>query len=160
MAEVRQTPLPGVGVRHEFTTGSGSRLGVIAYRDGRREVLVYDRDDPDVCLTAMRLSADDARTLVEVLGGSKVSEVLTAVQHEIAGLGIEWVTIAASSGFDGRTIGDGQIRTRTGVSIVAVIRGAETVAAPGPDFQLRGGDVVVAIGTGSGLAQARSILEA
>ena len=49
MAEIRETQLPGVGVRHEFTTDSGQALGVISHRGGRKEILIYDRDDPDAC---------------------------------------------------------------------------------------------------------------
>ena len=68
MPDVSETNLPGVGVRHDFTTATGQRLGVIAHRGGRRELLVYDTDDPDACRTVMQLDVDDARTLAEVLG--------------------------------------------------------------------------------------------
>ena len=36
MPEVRETLLPGVGVRHEFTTASGERVAVLTHRGGRR----------------------------------------------------------------------------------------------------------------------------
>ena len=49
MAEVREIKLPGVGVRHEFTTDAGQDIGVLVRHDGRREILVYDSDDPDAC---------------------------------------------------------------------------------------------------------------
>ena len=49
MADVRETKLPGVGVRHEFTTADGTDIGVLVHHDGRREILVYDSDDPDAC---------------------------------------------------------------------------------------------------------------
>ena len=48
MAEIDETELPGIGVRREFTTRGGMRLGVIATRTGSRDLLLYDRDDPDV----------------------------------------------------------------------------------------------------------------
>ena len=40
MADVTETPLPGVGVRYEFTTEADERVGVIVHRGGRREVVV------------------------------------------------------------------------------------------------------------------------
>jgi TrkA domain protein len=160
MAEVTETQLPGVGVRHEFTTDDGTRIGVITHRSGRREVLVYDDDDPDVCRPVFQLSGDDARTVAELLGATRVSEVLSSIQYEIEGLAIDWIRVAPTSPFAGRTIGDGMIRTRTGVSIVAVIREGGTVAAPEPTFEFRGDDVVVAVGTGDGLEQVREILAA
>ena len=86
MATVRETKLPGVGVRREFTTESGEDVAVLVHNDGRREVLVYDTDDPDVCRTVMALTRDDTSTLNELLGARRVTEVVTAVQQEIEGL--------------------------------------------------------------------------
>lgn len=158
MADVSETQLPGVGVRYEFTTEADERVGVIVHRGGRREVVVYDAHDPDVCSTVMRLSVDDTRTLSELLGASRVSEVTDAVQQEIEGLAIDWLPVAADSTFVGRTIADGMIRTRTGVSIVAVIRGADTFPAPEPEFEFAAGDLAVAVGTLEGLEVVRGIL--
>ena len=43
-------------------------MGVIAHRSGRRELLVYDRGDPDACDAVIGLGEDDTRTLVDLLG--------------------------------------------------------------------------------------------
>ena len=158
MGEVEETQLPGVGVRHEFETHGGARVGVIVHHDGRREAVVYHRDDPDVCSTVLDLSADDARTMAELLGASQVSETVAAVQQRLEGLAIEWIEINASSPASGTTIRDGEYRTRTGASIVAVIRGDASVPAPGPEFALEAGDVAVAVGTVDGLASLRNLL--
>jgi TrkA domain protein len=45
--EIQETALPGVGLRHDFTTRAGRQLGVVTHRTGRRDLLLYDRDDPD-----------------------------------------------------------------------------------------------------------------
>jgi len=158
MADVKETQLPGVGVRLEFTATDGAHVGVIAHRSGRRELVVYDRMDPDRCETVLQLANDDARTLAELLGASQVQEVYDVVQQQIEGLAIEWVTIGESSPFLGRSIADGAFRTRTGASIVAVVRGEETVPAPEPDHVFRAGEVLVAVGTVDGLAQLASLV--
>jgi len=158
MPEIAETMLPGVGVRHEFTTAGGERIAVLTHRSGRREVAVYDRTDPDACHTVMHLDADDARSLVEVLGGSQVSEAVSAVQHQLEGLAIDWIALPTGGPLNGSTIADGQLRTRTGASIVALLRDGTTIAAPGPGQDLREGDVVVAVGTPNGLAQLRSLV--
>lgn len=158
MGEVSETHLPGVGVRYEFLTEDGDRLGVIVHRGGRREVLAYDPSDPDICTTVMRLSVADTRTLSELLGASRVNEVTTAVQQEIEGLAIEWMPVGRSSTLAGQSIADSDIRARTGVSIVAVIRDGQTFAAPGPDFTLVPGDLTVVVGTLEGLEVVRGIL--
>ncbi|MGB5757654.1 MAG: cation:proton antiporter regulatory subunit [Acidimicrobiales bacterium] len=158
MTEVRETKLPGVGVRYEFTTDIGQDMGVIVHHDGRREVLVYDGPDPDSCSSIVSLSEADTQTLGEILGVSHVTETVAAVRHEIEGLAIEWVELPTGSSAIGSTIGDGAYRTETGASIVAVIRGNRTVPAPGPDFTFSGGDVAVAVGTLEGLAALRNLL--
>ena len=159
MPDVTEIQLPGVGVRHEFVTAAGERVGVLSLRTGRREVVVYDRDDPDRCTAILHLSPDDTRTLADLLGTTQVSEALTAVQQRVEGLAIDWLAIPAASRFVGATIGDGQFRSRTGVSIVAVARGDTTIAAPGPGHRLEAGDVAVAVGTPEGLGQLRALLD-
>lgn len=158
MAEVTETRLPGVGVRYEFTSGDGERVGVLCHHTGRREIVVYDRDDPDRARPVVHLSAGDSRTLTELLGATKVNEELGAMQQSIEGLGLEWVEISERSALAGRTIGDGELRSRTGASLVAVIRGGDTEPAPGPDFVLRPDDVAVAVGTPEGLESLRAAL--
>jgi TrkA domain protein len=158
MTEVRETKLPGVGVRHEFTTETGYDLGVIVRHDGRRELLVYDSDDPDACTSMLTLSSSDTRTVAELLGASQVTEAVAAVQQEIEGLAIEWIEIPASSPAAGATIGDGMYRTRTGASVVAIIRDGQSIPAPGPEFRLLAGDVIVGVGTSEGLATMRTLI--
>jgi TrkA domain protein len=153
MAEVRETELPGVGTRFDFTTSSGESVAVLVHRSGRRELLVYHRDDPDRCHTALRLSSEDTLTLVEVLGASRVIANLAAAQQELAGLAIDWLTVDAASRWVGHTLAEAAIHTRTGVSVVAIIRSGEAIDAPRAETELLPGDRVVAIGTASGVAQ-------
>lgn len=158
MTEVRETQLPGVGVKHDFTTSDGRDVGVLVHRDGRREIVVYDADDPDRCSVQVTFEAADTRTLAELLGTSQVNTAVQAVQHEIEGLAIEWLTLEPTSPSAGRTIGDGEFRTRTGVSIVAVIRDDAPFPAPGPAFDLLAGDVLVCVGTADGLGRVRDLI--
>lgn len=158
MADVYETKLPGVGVRHDFETEDGRRIGVIVHRTGRREVVLYQGDDPDACLPMLNLSEADTRVFGELLGTSQVAATVGAVQHEIDGLAIEWVPVPASSAAAGRSIEAGQYRAHTGTSIIAVIRGDDSVPAPAPDFELAPGDTVVAVGTTDGLAKLRTLI--
>ena len=151
MTEVRETRLPGVGVRYEFTTADGQRLGVLHHRSGLRELLVYDEDDPDACRAVIRLAEADSRTLDELMGGSRVVEELQELQRRVHGLSTEWLPIVAQTPYAGKTIGDTQARTRTGVSIVAVVRGDRTFPSPTPDFQLEAGDTIAVVGTPRGI---------
>jgi TrkA domain protein len=158
MPEVHETLLPGVGVRHEFTTTGGERLALLTHRSGRREIAVYDQEDPDACRTVLHLSSDDTRTLGDLLGTSQVSASVLGAQR-VEGLALDWITVAPGSSFDGASIADGQFRTKTGASIVAIIRGSTTIPAPEPSATFEGGDVLVAVGTPEGLNRLRSLLD-
>ncbi len=157
MPDVTEILLPGVGVRHEFTTADGSRVGVLSHRSGRREIVVYDREDPDRCSMVLHLSPNDTTTLAELLGAPHVSEAIASVQR-IEGLAIDWITVPGRSPFVGASIGEGRLRTRTGASIVAVVRGEATVPGPGPDYRFDAGDIAVAVGTPDGLGRLRELL--
>lgn len=156
--EVYETPLPGVGSRYEFTTEAGDRLAIVARRDRRRELVLYDEDDPDSCRATVGLTGEEASVVVELLGGTKLTERLAELRHEVEGLSIEWVTMPDSGGLSGRTIGDGQLRTRTGASVVAVLRHGSSIPGPGPDFALEAADVVLVVGTVHGVHAASELL--
>jgi TrkA domain protein len=95
---------------------------------------------------------------VELLGGSKVTERLSDLRHEVEGLSIEWVTVPNSGGLAGQTIGSAQVRTRSGASVVAVLRGEESIPGPGPEFRFAGGDIALVIGSRAGVEAASAIL--
>jgi len=153
--DIERTPLLGIGLRHDFTTGRGRRVGVVSHRTGRRDLLVYDPDSVAVSLT---LTGEEADALSGLLSPTRVVEDLDALHREVAGLVSLQVPLAAGSRYDGRTLGDTQARTRTGASIVAVVRGPQVVASPRPDFVLRADDVVVVIGDAEGTAAVAALL--
>lgn len=156
MADITETPLPGVGTRHDFVAVGGRRVGVITRHSGRRELVVYGHRDPDAAAATVELTADESRTLADLLGGSRIIEQLQAVAVHIEGLALDWLTLP--SGFATRTIGDTEMRARTGVSIIALVRGDVPVPAPRPDTELRAGDVIVVTGTVDGIADAGRLL--
>ncbi|HVM19622.1 MAG TPA: cation:proton antiporter regulatory subunit [Egibacteraceae bacterium] len=160
MANVEQTRLPGVGVRHDFVTRSGRRVGVIAHRIGHRELIVYDEHDPDSAGETIRLEEDDAYTLSELLGASKITQAVDAIRQSIEGLALDWVEIPPAWWCSGHTIADSELRRRTGVSIVAIIRGDQTIPSPEPSQLLHAGDTVVVVGTPDGIARATAVLQA
>ena len=147
-------------MKHDFHTEDGREVGVLVHRDGRRDILVYDSDDPDTCSAQITFSPSDTRTLSELLGASQVAEAVGAVQQKVEGLSIEWITVDGDSTAVGRSIAEREYRTRTGASIVAVIRGDSSIPAPSPDVVVDSGDVVVAVGTTEGLAALRALIDA
>ena len=158
MTEIEETSLPGVGRRLEFTGEDGWRIGVIHHRTGRRELFICTPDDPDAVATSLRLSDDESHALADSLGGTSVVEGLADLEQQIEGLAIDWLVVDASSPYAGRTIGDAHVRTRTGVSVVAVVRGDQALPAPGPDHLISAGDTLVVVGTSDGIEAVRGLL--
>jgi TrkA domain protein len=155
---ITQTRLPGVGVRYDVPLESGARLGVLAHRTGRRELFLYRARDPDAVAAEVVLTPEEGKVVADLLGGTELVESLSRLQQQVEGLAIDWIELPPASGFVGRTIADAEVRSRTGVSIVAVIRDDEASPAPGPDFRFAAGDTAVVVGTPEGIATAASLL--
>lgn len=156
MTKIEKAQLPGVGVRHDFSTAAGNRIGVITHRTGRRELLIYDRQDPDACSQVLRLEEEDTRALAELLGASQVTEEITKLQS-VEGLTVDWLPVDATAACARSTLADSDIAA-TGVSIVAVVRSGRTIPSPPSDFRLQPGDTAMAIGTPEGIQQAFALL--
>ncbi|HEX2299510.1 MAG TPA: cation:proton antiporter regulatory subunit [Pseudonocardiaceae bacterium] len=157
--DVQVTPLPGIGTLEDFTTRSGHRIGVITHRDGHMELIVSRDGDPEACATSTPLSAEESNTLANLLGAPHLVSRLAEQQRALEGIITSQFPIAPGSPYAGRTLGDTALRTRTAVSVVAVVRQGTVHPSPRPDFVFAPGDMVVMVGTNDGLAQAADILE-
>jgi TrkA domain protein len=158
MAEIVETSLPGVGLRHDFVCESGARVGVITRHSGRRDLLVYAGHDPDAVSESVTMSPDDARVLADLLGGATLVERFEDLRQHIAGLSIDWLPVSERSRFAGQPLGATEMRTRTGVSAIAVLRHGTALPAPGPETVLLGGDTVVVVGLAEGIDAAARLL--
>ncbi|TMR23878.1 cation:proton antiporter regulatory subunit [Nonomuraea turkmeniaca] len=156
--EVEQTALPGIGLRHDFTTRAGQRVGVVSHRTGRRDLVIYDEDDPDRACQTVKLNDEEADALVELLGAPRIVQRLNQLHQQVEGLVSVQLPIPPGSPYAGRPMGEARVRTRTGASIVAVVRGGRVFASPGPDFVFHEGDVVVVVGSEDSTAEVADIL--
>ncbi|MEV6997828.1 TrkA C-terminal domain-containing protein [Streptomyces sp. NPDC093982] len=150
------TPLPGIGVRYDLTTREQRRVSVVAHRDGSRTLNAYQQDDPDACALSVRMTSGEAEALIDALMPAHHSPNLLSTTD--LGLVAERVELSATSHWNGRVLGETRMRTETGVSIVAVLRRAEAIPSPTPDFRLAGGDTLIVIGTREGVEAAAAIL--
>lgn len=155
---VEVTPLPGIGTRQDFMIRAGRRIGVITYRDGKFEFIISKTDDPDACSASIPLTPQEAGTLAGLLGAPQLVAHLANQHSEVTGIDTKQFPIVPGSQFDGGELGDTQLRTRTGASIVAVVRAGTVHPSPRPDFVFTGGDLVVVVGTSDGLSQSAEIL--
>lgn len=155
---VEVTPLPGIGVRKEFALANGRRIGVVTHRDGRLELIVSKTEDPDACLASVALTTEEAGALANLLGTPVLLAQLAEEHRDLTGISTRQLPIKRNGPFDGRTLGDTALRSRTGVSVVAVMRAGQVQPSPAPDFTITAGDLLVAVGTAEGLDQALRIL--
>lgn len=158
--DIDETMLPGVGIRYEFTTKHGDRLGLIAYRDGKVDLLRYDPADPDISQVLARMNRLEVEGVAELLGAPRIAERFADLTKEIPGLLTEQVAIGPDSPYAGHLLGDTRCRTRTGASIVAIVRGEDVISSPAPEERLFAGDRLVVIGTEDGVAEVQELLGA
>ncbi|MGV8966433.1 MAG: cation:proton antiporter regulatory subunit [Cellulomonas sp.] len=156
--DVTEILLPGVGVRYEFDTEAGVRMGVVAHRDGRFEFVRYGRDDPDAALPVAQFSRAEADTVAEILGAPRLTERFADLTREIPGLAAATVEVPRGSRYAGASLGATRARTLTGASVVAIVRGDGVIASPFPDEVLLGGDALVVIGTDTAIDGVRRIV--
>ena len=139
---VYETDLPGVGKKYEMELGGGSRLVTVIHHDGKREVYWQEESNADAD-RLFTLTDGQARTFGSILDGSQFQPVdLDEVEVPLGEAFIEWIEIHPES-----SLQTAQIRTRTGVSVIAIQRGDETIANPEPTDTIQEGDFVVILGT-------------
>ncbi|MBB5937090.1 cation:proton antiporter regulatory subunit [Streptomyces zagrosensis] len=150
----RRTTLPGVGTQYDFTTHAGQHLSVVVHQDGRRFIGFYSDDDPDSCQASIPLSPEEATAVAHLIDTAPID----AVRTDGIDLVTEHIPVGRRSPYAGRLLGDTGARTRTGASIVAVLRRTSAHPSPGPDFRFAMGDTLVAVGTREGVDALTTII--
>ncbi|MEV4685646.1 cation:proton antiporter regulatory subunit [Streptomyces kurssanovii] len=147
-AHVSKTPLPGVGTRYDLKTDAGAHLSVVVHQDGRRILAFHDPEDDDSCKDSAALAPHEATALSKLLIPDPVAHLH---QHIEIDLVTEHIPVTKRSPYAGRLLADTQARTRTGASIVAVLRRTAAFPSPTPDFRFAIGDTLVVVGTREGV---------
>ena len=145
---VYESDLPGVGKKHEVELDDGERLVIVTHNTGNREV--YRRASPDSDSEKLfELSDARARQVGTILEGAYFQPVRSERIETVLGEGtvLEWVDVPAESSLVGATLGEADIRQRTGVSVLAIQRGEETLTNPGSETRIEAGDTLIAVGS-------------
>jgi TrkA domain protein len=145
--ELRETRLPGVGVKYSWTTAHGGRIAVILHNEGLREIYYFRHAGDEDPTAVIQLEDDEARQLGAVIAGAydrpKIVEELEMAFGELA---IEWVPVPDGSPAIGKTLADCGFRARTGITIIAILREPEPVAGAQPGDVIQKGDTLVTVG--------------
>lgn len=156
--DITSRVLPGIGVCQEVELRSGRRIGIVTRRNGLRDLVLYD-EEGDGAAVDMAMTDDEANAVAEILGAPQLTFRLAVLQRQAEGLIVEQLPVPADSPFAARPLGDTQARTRTGASIVAILRHGAALPSPTPDFVLQAGDLVVTVGTQAAVDQVAHILD-
>ena len=78
---------------------------------------------------------------------STSGELLSRLRRASEMIETDWIELPENSPLAGKRIGDLEVRTRTGASIVAVVRGEEVLTNPGPELTFAPGDTIGVLGT-------------
>jgi TrkA domain protein len=145
--ELRETRLPGVGVKYGFQMDDGGRLAIILHNDGRREIYYFRHQADDEPRAVIRLDDDEARQLGAVIGGAyERPKIVEDLEMALGELLVEWVPVPDTSPAIGRTLAECAFRARTGITIVAILREPEPVTGAQPSDVIQEGDTLVTVG--------------
>ncbi|WP_456402896.1 cation:proton antiporter regulatory subunit [Persephonella sp.] len=146
--EFRESDLPGIGKKFSIITADKFKISIVVHVTGKREMFIFEPDDYDEPLCDVVLTEEEANQLGSVLMGAyyrpeqeKEKELL------IENLAIEWVKVPPDSSIAGKKIKESQIRQKTGVTVIAIMKKDETIVNPLPDEVIDSGDTIVIVGT-------------
>ncbi|HXF98198.1 MAG TPA: cation:proton antiporter regulatory subunit [Gaiellaceae bacterium] len=157
--DLRETRLPGVGVKYAFDTAHGGRVAVILHNDGQREIYWYERGEDDEPAAVIELRDDEARQLGAILGGAyERPKIVEELEMALRDLQIEWIPVPDTSPAIGKSLAECKLRARTGVTVIAILREPESVSGAQPEDVIQKGDTLVAVGKAGEFAEFRRLL--
>jgi TrkA domain protein len=157
--DLRETRLPGIGVKYTLRLDDGGRLAVILHNDGLRELYWFRRTDDEEPRAVIRLDDDEARGLGAVIGGAyERPKIIEDLELALGELAIEWIPVPDSSPWIGKTLAEAGFRAKTGITVIAILREPEPVSGAQPGDVVQQGDTLVTVGKGRQYAAFRRLL--
>jgi TrkA domain protein len=156
--DLRETRLPGVGVKYTLRTARGARLAIILHNDGDREIY-YTAPHGEEPAAVIELDDDEARQVGAVLGGAyERPRIVEDLEMALGELTIEWIKVPDGSPAIGRSLADCGFRARTGVTVIAILREPEPISGAQPGDVIEEGDTLVVVGKAREYAAFRKLL--
>jgi len=145
--DLRETRLPGVGVKYGFRLDGGGRISLIQHNDGKRELYFFARPADEEPTAVIALDDDEARQLGAVLGGAyERPKIVEELEMALGELQIEWVRVPDESPWIGKSLSEAQFRAKNGITVIAILREPEPVSGAQPGDVIQQGDTLVTVG--------------
>jgi TrkA domain protein len=156
--ELRETRLPGVGVKYLLPLHGGDRLSIILHNDGKRELYLFRPGDEEP-RAVIALDDGEARQLGAVIGGAyERPKIVEELEMALGELQIEWIPVPDTSPWIGKTLAECEFRRKTGVTVIAILREPEPISGAQPQDVVMSGDTLVTVGKAGGYAAFRKML--
>ncbi len=158
MSIVRESDLIGIGKKFQIQTSYGDDMVIVIHDDGLREIYSYD-DEENESKCVMTLNDDEARQVAGIIGGlSYKPKALETIELAIDDLLIEWYKVPGDSNSVSKTIGELEVRKKTGASIIAAIQEDNTIINPGPEHEISPGSTLIVAGKRNQIKLLKKIL--
>jgi TrkA domain protein len=145
--DLRETRLPGIGVKYGFRLDAGGRISLILHNDGKRELYWFRRAQDDEPSAVITLDDDEARQLGAVLGGAyERPKIVEDLEMALGELQIEWVPVPDTSPWIGKSLAEAQFRANNGITVIAILREPEPISGAQPGDVIQQGDTLVTVG--------------
>src|SRR5688572_29958904 len=152
--DLRETRLPGIGVKYGFRLDAGGRISLIQHNDGKRELYWFRRADDDDPTAVITLDDDEARQLGAILGGAyERPRIVEELEMALGELTIDWIPVPDDSPGIGHSLRECGFRARTGVTVIAILREPEPISGAQPGDVLQQGDTLVVVGKAGKFAE-------
>jgi TrkA domain protein len=157
--ELRETRLPGVGVKYTLDLDHGGRVTIILHNDGKRELYWFRRAGDDEPRAVIRLDDDEARQLGAVIGGAyERPKIVEELEMALGELQIEWDDVPDRSPWIGKTLAECGFRAKTGITVIAILREPEPVSGARPTDVIKRDDTLVTVGKAGQYPEFRRLL--
>jgi TrkA domain protein len=156
---LRETRLPGVGVKYTLDLDEGGRVTIILHNDGKRELYWFRRAGDDEPRAVIRLDDDEARQLGAVIGGAyERPKIVEELEMALGELQIEWDDVPDTSPWIGKTLAECGFRAKTGITVIAILREPEPVSGARPTDVIKRDDTLVTVGKAGQYPEFRRLL--
>lgn len=157
---IRESDLPNIGRKFEVEVREGNKLVIVVHDDGRRELYHFYHNQPEDSVSVITLDDAEARYVAAIVGGLAYKpKALETVDVAVGDQIIEWYKIEKGSVCINRSIGEMQVRTKTGASIIAVLeKEQKRNINPGADYIFSAETTIVVIGDRKQLRELKNYL--
>lgn len=157
--DVREANLPGVGKKYVMPLREGGNLAIIVRPDGERQIYHFLEGD-DRPRDVIKVDEEESQQIAQLMGKTLVAAPdLADLELVFGALEIDWVTLDENADMVGLSLGESQLRKRTGASVIAVMRDGQAIPNPPVDLVFREGDTLLVIGSPDQADAACDLLE-